>query len=126
MLGKDKVIPINETISINNQQLEKIPQECTEDIRDFSDLVSKQHPNNQNISGSILTLAQESVDELVKKADVKPCKKPRISKKIESKTKFVDVAKNIWAIPKTETVDALTCLPYLITPQARLAKVIEK
>ena len=107
-----KGITISGTISINNQQLAKMPDEYAKALRDFSESINQQIKTH-NIPQSLVVPVQESVDELIKETEgVKPNQEHGILKKTELRIKFVNVAKNVLEIlPKTaETVAAFTPL----------------
>ena len=110
VIGKN--ISVSGTINVNSEQLSKIPDEYAKALKDFSTSINKQITNH-NIQQSQLAPLQESINELAKETKgVKPKQDVDDIKKIELKTKFVNVAKNVLNIlPKTaETIAAFTPL----------------
>jgi hypothetical protein len=126
VIGKN--IAVSGTLNVNNEQLSKLSHEYAKSLKDFSTSINELIVN-QNIQQLQLVPIQQSINELVKETEgVKPDEELEGIKKVNLKTKFVNVAKNILKVlPKTaETVAAFTPLaPFSILIGEATQSIIE-
>lgn len=119
--GNGIVVGSNNIVSINQQQLAKIPDEYAKSLQAFSEAVNAQLKKH-NISQEKTAPVQESINELVKEVEsIKPEENIDIEKKEDIKDKIKKVAIRLLKIlPEgAETIATLT-------PLAPFSKIIGK
>jgi hypothetical protein len=110
VIGKN--IAVSGTITVNDEQLSKIPNEYAKALKDFSASINQQI-TNYDIQKSQLELIEASINQLARETEgIKVDEDVNIIKKREFRVKFVNVAKSVLKVlPKTaETVAAFTPL----------------
>ena len=112
IIGKDINVDISGTVSINNQILDRLPEEYSNAFKEFTERINEQIKRNSVIPQQVEPI-QESINELAKETEaISPNKEPSILKQQSWKEKFFRVLKNVLPVlPKTvETIAAFTPL----------------
>ena len=100
------------SVSVNDQQLQKIPKEYADGLKAFTDAINQQFKSN-NVPTDKVAEVQKNVDDFSKELEgVKPGQDPGIVKKSNLKTKLINIAKAALTIlPKTlQVITAFTPL----------------
>jgi hypothetical protein len=119
IIGKDINVETSGTVRINNQTLDRLPEEYSVAFREFTERINEQIKRNSIVSQQVEPI-QESINELAKETEaISPNKEPSILKQQSWKEKFFRVLKNVLPVlPKTaETIAAFT-------PLAPFSKII--
>ncbi len=119
IVGKDISVDISGTVSINSQILNKLPEEYSVELKEFTDKLNEQIKRS-NLTPYQVQAIKESVNELAKETEgISPNEEPPILKKQSWKEKFLKVLKNVLPVlPKAaETLAAFT-------PLAPFSKII--
>ena len=119
VIGKDINVDISGTVSINNQILDRLPEEYSNAFKEFTERINEQIKRNSIIPQQVEPI-RESINELAKETEaISPNEEPSILKQQSWKEKFFRVLKNVLPVlPKTaETISAFT-------PLAPFSKII--
>ena len=103
---------ISGTVSINNQILDRLPEEYSNAFKEFTEKINEKIKRNYIIPEKVEPI-QESINELAKETEaISPNEVPSILKQQTWKEKFFRVLKNVLPVlPKTaETIAAFTPL----------------
>lgn len=119
IIGKNINVDMSGTVSINNQILDRLPEEYSNALKEFTERINEQIKRN-SITPQQVEPIQESINGLAKETEaISPNEEPSILKQQSWKEKFFRVLKNVLPVlPKTaETIAAFT-------PLAPFSKII--
>src|SRR5215207_4758323 len=112
IIGKDINVDISGTVSINNQILDRLPEEYSNAFKEFTEKINEQIKRNSMVPEQVEPI-RGSINELAKETEaISHNEEPSILKQQRWKEKFFRVLKNVLPVlPKTaETIAAFTPL----------------
>ena len=126
--GKNIDVNISGNVRINNQILDKLPEEYSTAFKQFTEKINEQIKDNKLTQQQVKPI-QETITELAKETEgIIPEREPSILKKQNWKEKFFRVLKNVLPVlPKAaETIASFTPLaPFSKVLGEAVEKVVE-